>query len=608
MPNQLSSCSYPRLRRIKRLYAAACAAGALSCSGTIASGPQPSPPVAAPAVLAAASEQPSLPSTHEAAPADTRPPTHEDVLARLRDDDAVIPARPPVHPLHTVYNREAVVPPMCYTRTEGKHNPCYVCHQDRIGERPNRIDDGDLQRVYSFSELGATNHWRNLFEDRSQRMAAITDEQIETWIAEDNYSELAARLRAIDFKGYIPDLSDLQFGANAFDAEGFARDGSHWVAFNYKPLPSTFWPTNGATDDVMIRLPPAYRTGSDGQYSRDVYKANLAIVEADIKDLPSVSVAAVNERSIGTDLNGDGMLGTIDRITQTADYVGAAKGAYKRKFLYPQHTEFLHSVRYVGVDAQGNSYVPARMKELRYMRKYFLRTEAQLLEAYRQERYEKDDGQLPGYVDRGQHGLDNDLGWVLLGFIENRKGRLRVQNYEENLFCMGCHTSVGSTIDSTFSFARKVDGAPGWGYIDLRGMPDAPNSGESKGEIATYLERAAGGSEFRNNPEMVERWFKAGRLAPALVAGKDVHALIAPSRQRALDLDKAYRTIVDDQDYVYGRDATLCPPVNMYERVDPAQAPTLPPALTRRWDIRLDWGHSKLGARLSTRPEVTKRR
>ena len=48
-----------------------------------------------------------------------------------------------------------------------------------------------------------------------------------------------------------------------FDDEGFdhAPDGTPtgWRAFAYMPLPSTFWPANGSTDDVLIRLPEAYR-------------------------------------------------------------------------------------------------------------------------------------------------------------------------------------------------------------------------------------------------------------------------------------------------------------------------------------------------------------
>jgi len=578
---------------------------AASCSSTsLNSGAQRGATLTAPGVLTATSVQ-RAPAQHGAtmqAPPPVEPANYEDVLALLQNDHSVVPARPPVHPFHTVYNREAVVPSMCYTRTDGRHNPCYVCHQDRIEGRPNAMNDGALQREYSFSELGTTNHWSNLFEDRSQRVAAISDATIEAWVAEDNYSELAERLRAIEFKGYIPDLANLQLGAAAFDEEGFARDGSHWVAFNYKPLPSTFWPTNGATDDVMIRLPEPFRTTSGGTYSREIYKANLALVEASIKDLPSISVSALDEKAVGADLDGDGKLAVIYRITVVGDYVGAAKGSFKRKFLYPQHTELLHSVRYVGVDTKGNVSVPPRMKELRYMRKYFLRTEPQLFELYLQERYAKEDGQLPGYVDRGEHGLDNELGWVVQGFIENRKGQLRAANYEENLFCMGCHSSVGATIDSTFSFARKIDGADGWGYIDLRGMPDAPSMGETTGEIATYLERAGGGSELRSNPEMAERWFKGDAVDRHKLAGKDVYALITPSRRRALDLNKAYRTIVEDQDFVFGRDANVVPPINVYQRVDNEKAPTLPAELTNRWDIRLDWSRTKLGARRPARP------
>lgn len=521
-------------------------------------------------------------------------PTYEHVLEMLRADDSVIPARPSVHPVHTLYNREAIVPPMCYTRTEGKHNPCYVCHQDAIPGRPNTMNDGELQREYSFSDVGMTNHWRNLFEDRSARVAAIDDDAILTWIDQDNYSELAARLREVGWKGFVPDLEDLHLAAEAFDHEGFAKDGSHWVAFNYKPMPSTFWPTNGATDDVMIRLPAAFRTTADGAYSRDVYKANLALVEANVKGLSSITVAGVDERAIGADLDGDGKLRKIRRITRMERYVGAAERWLKLPYLYPQHTEFLHSVRYVGVDDRGNVFVPKRMKELRYMRKRFSTSVDQLAEAYREERYDKEQGYLPGYIDRGPHGFDNEMGWVITGFIENRSGKLRVNTFEENLFCMGCHTSLGSTIDSTFSFVRKIDGAAGWGYVNLRGMPDAPTMGEKKGEIATYLERAGGGGEFRSNPEMEARFFTDGAADPAkIAAAKDVYELITPSRQRALELNKAYRLIVEDQTFIFGRDSTVRPPANVYDAVDNETSPTLPKAFTYAWDIRLDWSRRR---------------
>jgi hypothetical protein len=184
------------------------------------------------------------------------------------------------------------------------------------------------------------------------------------------------------------------------------------------------------------------------------------------------------------------------------------------------------------------------------------------------------------------------MGWAIQSFIEDRNGRLRTATYEENLFCMGCHNSIGSTIDKTFSFARKIDGAEGWGYINLKGMKDAPNMGEEKGEFATYFERVGGGGEFRSNPEMQQRWFNDdGTVNQDKIANaKDVYELIIPSKERAMSLNKAYKVIVEAQDYIYGRDATTTPPKNVYESIDNETAPTLPKYKTYKWDIRLNWG------------------
>jgi len=177
------------------------------------------------------------------------------------------------------------------------------------------------------------------------------------------------------------------------------------------------------------------------------------------------------------------------------------------------------------------------------------------------------------------------------GGCEDRRGRLRALTYEENFSCMGCHNSVGSTIDKTFSLPRKVDGAAGWGYLNLQGMPDAPNVGETAGEIATYLARAGGGSEFRHNEEMTARWFKPDGTADLekIAKARDVHELITPSRERALALNKAYRTIVEDQDYIHGKDPVISPPKNVYDRIDNDNTPTLPPERVYRWNILLDW-------------------
>lgn len=531
-------------------------------------------------------------------------PVYQELLDHLRSLDEVLPPVPDTHPINTLFNAEAVVPPQCYTRTEARANPCYVCHQDQIPERENKMNDRDLQVAYSFSDVGMTNHWQNLFEDRRPRVAAISDEEIRAYIDQDNYSELAGRLREKGFEGYIPDLKDLQLGAAAFDDEGFAKDGSQWVAFNYKPFPSTFWPTNGSTDDVMIRLAAPFRTDKSGHYSRDIYKANLAILEAAIKGVPSISSLPIDESQVGRDLDGDGAMSIARSVKGQKDWVGEAEGIFFDTHLYPAGTEFLHTVRYIGVGPDGTIGVSKRMKEVRYMWKVKPYPKSMYARKYDLEANEKEAGNLPGYVSIQQHGLDNGNGWAIQGFIEDRKGRLRFLTHEENFSCMGCHNSVGSTIDKTFSFPRKLDGAQGWGYIDLRGMPDAPSKGETVGEIELYLTRAEGGSEFRNNDEMSARWFQAdGTADPMKIAtARDVYDLITPSPERAMTLNKAYRTIVEDQDFLFGKDAVLMPPANVYDKIDNKTAPTLPAERTYDYNILLDWA-AKAGSK-TTSPDA----
>lgn len=527
-------------------------------------------------------------------------PVHEQVLNYLRLSDVVKPEPlPDLHPVRTVHNHEAIIPPQCYTRTEGRFNPCYVCHQSAREGRENTMNDDDLQAAYSFSDVGMTNHWRNLFEDRTAQVDSISDDEILEWVQEDNYTPLRGELEAADFAGWIPDLSNLHLASGAFDSQGFALDGSGWVAFNYKPFPSTFWPTNGSTDDVMIRLPASFRSDANGDYSRDAYIANLAIVELTVKDMARASVSPVDERRVGFDLDGDGELGVAREVVWPGTYVGAAADAHWEAGMYPEGTEFLHTVRYLGIGADGGVGISKRMKEVRYMKKWVAYRKRVYDRNYQLEGYEKELGHLPGYHYLGDRGLDNKFGWSIQGFIENPEGDLRAATYEETLFCMGCHTSVGATIDKTFAFPRKVDGAGGWGYIDLKGMPDAPNMGEALGEIETYLRRAGGGGEFRSNPEMFARWFREdGTLDVDKVRNAaDVHELITPSRERALRLNKAYRAIVAEQDFIYGRDAFANAPDNVFRQVDPLTAPTLAAEFQYAWDIRLDWaGRGRSGA------------
>jgi hypothetical protein len=496
-------------------------------------------------------------------------------------------------------NKEALVTAMCYTKHDAKYNPCYTCHQDAVKgeERANKMDDGFLQKKYIFSAYAMKNNWSNLFVDRSSEVSKISDEEIDTYVTQDNYTALAPMLKSKGFIGYVPDIENFHLGPDAFESDGFAKDGSGWVAFNYKPLPSTFWPVNGSTDDVLIRLDNDFRENSSGEYSKTVYQFNLAITEAAVKGLSTISVNELDERSVGVDLNGDGVLGVVSSIIRPEFYVGKASYMPVETFLYPLYTEFLHSVRYVGSDQAGNIYNAPRMKELRYMVKTksyaderVPYTKAVLAGMYDDEWQEKWEGNnAPFFGSLQEKGIDNKMGWRLQGFIEDADGELRPQTYEETFYCMGCHTNLGSTFDQVFSFARKVDGKEGWGYIDLKSMLDVPNKGEEEGEILTYLKRVGGGSEFRTENDIHTRFYDNGELNVNKVKrAASVYDLITPSRKRALVMNKGYRVLVQSQDFLHGREGNPKPVQNVYREIDES-TPLLPVEKFYKWDMRLDW-------------------
>jgi hypothetical protein len=377
---------------------------------------------------------------------------------------------------------------------------------------PNFMFDGALQGDYQFSDVGLSNSWKNLFKDRTEHIASISDGEIDSWVNEDNYSswlDEVAKLPA-DHPSRAMTLNGLAQPETAFETNGLAKDGSHWVTYNYKPFPSAFWPTNGATGDAMIRLEKAFRENK-GEYSADIYFANLALVELTIKQLEHVSVNGIDERVVGVDLNGDGELAITNTVLPRSHYVGDASEIELAYMLYPESTEFLHTVRYLGISDDGRIYNSPRMKEVRYMRKHKFKSAEALKNSYYRETKEKEFEQLPKTISIQERGIDNGFAWTINAYIEDEKGALRHQKHQELAFCNGCHKTVGSTIDQVFSFARKVDGSEGWKYIDLTAMQDVANVGETQGEFLTYFERVKGGDEFRQNREMLSK----SHLAPA---------------------------------------------------------------------------------------------
>jgi hypothetical protein len=493
------------------------------------------------------------------------------------------------------FNEEAPIPPQCYTKTEGVNNPCYTCHQtyyspNKSEYRTNLRNDGANQGIYNFSDEGEINSWKNLFVDRQKWVKRISNEQISKYVDQDNYSNLAKNLKNKNWQGFIPDLQNYQLGKDAFNEKGIAKDGSGWVAFNYKPFPGTFWPTNGSTDDVLIRLPIEYRE-LNGQYNESIYLLNLSLVEMAIKELTEIDTFFVDENKIDTDINQDGVkTANVEVLKKRTFFVGDAKKNKVPNLQYPAKTEIMHSVRYVGVDEKGQIYGPKRMKELRYMKKTKLMSDGAIDSAYRRERKEKLDEQLPSYIRVKDRGFNNKFGWLIQGYIENYDGELRPQSYEETSFCMGCHSAIGTTIDQTFAFPRKITGKSGWGYIDLKGMVDAPSRGQKQGEILQYLQINGGGNEFRENMEMFNKWYKPdGSVDKDKIKSADVYQLITPSKQRAYDLNKAYSQIVRTQSYIHGRDANITTAVNVHKTIDESVAPLKPEHRLDGWDIRLDW-------------------
>ncbi|CAA0110099.1 Uncharacterised protein [BD1-7 clade bacterium] len=515
-----------------------------------------------------------------------------------------------------INNQTAYISPQCYTKTQGAdgktHNPCFSCHTQ--SKAPNHLADDGLQEAYDFSNYSKTNRWSNLFKDRSKEVAAQSDAAILRYVRQNNYVDqqgnllLAEKLNELpenwdtddngQWNGYRPD-SYFNFDENGYDRN---PEGEYtgWRAFAYYPFLGTFWPTNGSTDDVLIRLPEVFSLNTAGDFDLVVSQLNHAIVESLIKQ-KSIAISPTDETIYGVDLDQNGELAiastvvfqwqppTFDFKTDryrgyTMWYVGKATEAQRENQvklgagLYPVGTEFLHSVRYIDLDDSRKPTMAARMKELRYAKKHTWNSDRQHKLFAEEEAYERLIRPEVARVVPGnmEYGLDNGTGWTYQGFIEDQQGDLRPQTYEETLFCMGCHSTVGAIADSTFVFQRKFEHAAfqhGWYHWSDKGLegiaePRLPNG---QYEYSTYLQHNGAGDEFRANDELQARFFNAdGSLNAAAISDlrKDVSTLLLPSAERALMLNKAYRVIVNEQSYIYGRDAHVKPLSNVHKAVE----------------------------------------
>lgn len=332
---------------------------------------------------------------------------------------------------------------------------------------------------------------------------------------------------------------------------------------------------------------------------------NLAILES-LLTRRDVVLAATDERALGQDLDGDGAMGTARVLRYRwkpggggMSWVGRAGAllaqgkAHLLPGLFPEGTELAHSLRYL--DVQDGKVRPApRMKELRYMVKQGWLTYGQLELQAVGEASEKASSPQKRRLMLGdaERGINNGSGWRLQGFIEDAQGELRPQTREEHAFCIGCHSGIGATDDSVFSFGRRQPASSfqrGWSHVTQRDLTNIaePLRADGRGEYTHYLEANGAGDELRANDEVQARFFDvAGKLKPEMLVRlkTDVSTLLIPSAERALRLDKAYRVLVREQSFAHGRDATITPVRNVHRELpeDAAQTGVDEPVVDRR--------------------------
>jgi hypothetical protein len=519
----------------------------------------------------------------------------------LRPPDAPPPAASPLKPQATALaatswappalsNPVAYLPAQCYAATRDApggrtHNGCFACHQS--SRAPNYTDDAEVQTVLSVPRAAEENRWAHVLQPPPP--VELPDAELLAWIRSSNYVDEHGGLRLAEalahppaawdgngngqWDGYTPDC---WFHP---DEEGFDRSPqgtrTGWRAFAYAPFPGMFWPTNGSAGDVFIRLPEAFRRDREGHERLDLYRINLAILEAFIRR-ESVPIPPTDERALGTDLDADGVLVAFvwpPRPGRSLEYVGQAatldhsREGWPAAGLFPRGTEFLHSLRYLDV-VDGQVRMAARMKELRYMRKVRWMTYSDLqlsAEAEAREKQRHPD-KLKTVLADVERGVGTGTGWRMQAFIEAADGGLRPQSIEETTACMGCHGGVGAPTDSTFSFARKFaagstfrDGWFHWQQHGLKGLSE-PRRADGRGEYSHWLEQVGGGDDYGSNDEVQARFFRRdGTLEPDAVKAltRDISTLLLPSPRRALQLDRAYLGLVRAQHFELGRDVVV---------------------------------------------------
>jgi hypothetical protein len=388
------------------------------------------------------------------------------------------------------FNEDPAIPPQCWIETGyGTQNACKYCHTDYLAkiQHGNNFPLGEDQILYSFP-TPALNRvlWRNIIfpQELEQRLKAegirLPKPSDVRYVREDNWRETYRKARKNNNSSWIntsiedeswtlfPALNPHHLypynaenptrnGQNGYiNPDGFVKDENDnftgWRAINFFPY-AIFTPLTGSVSGIYIRLPEIFMK-SNGKINIETYKRNLALLERNIKK----------------------------QNPEQKFYYGDASDIEVNKGFYPVGTEFAHPLHYVDLMAEGQTisskdevlgnftdyYFPGtrskRVKEIRYMYKW---KEVSLADIGADDEDDDDKGGYEEFIGKeGQGWIENNAGWIIAGFIENRFGQLRPQTTEELIQCLGCHGNVGNTIDAIWSFQRKLPNEEGWKEMD----------------------------------------------------------------------------------------------------------------------------------------------
>ncbi len=446
------------------------------------------------------------------------------------------------------FNEEPSIPAQCWIETGyGTQNACLYCHTNYLAsiEHGNAYPLAEDQVLYSFPSADLNKVlWRNtifpkeIVERLNKEGIALPDSKDVDYVRQDNWKPVYDSIRAEGSNHWVnpsseayvlfPALNPMHLfpettpdptsgGIHGYiDKEGFVRDGhsryTGWRAVNFFPY-GLFTPLSGSVSGIYLRLPgPFMQEG--GEFNLETYKKNLDLLERNIKN----------------------------SLFDETHYYGAASLIPVEKGFFPVGTEFAHPLHYVDLAADGQTgenldavsdkgkfayEFPGtrskRLKEMRYMYKW---KSVGIDDINEDAHYE---GVVIGH--EGQGWIDNNVGWILAGYIEKRQGQLRPQTTEEMMQCMGCHGMVGNTIDSVWSFPRKLPGDLGWAEMnygnydssnpDQTRLMDFRHKGSDVGELGFFFKVVVGANLYGVMPDEIARELK--RYASAKGAALDLN-------------------------------------------------------------------------------------